>query len=273
MEFRIKRSLPLLIIFILISCNMTFAQNEEWLNFTSGSKVTSLAEQGDFIWVACGTLTKINKNTEEITIYNQANSPLPGNNVTAVATTKQGFIVADTSKGEIVITDGKKWEVVDRKKSRISYKINVIAVTDESMWIGLEEEIYIDAEGKWAFTSGGLVKFDGSHWSIYTNENSELPYNSVRDIKIDSKGNVWVSVESREQKYKKDNKMALVKIKDEEWKIFNHKDFNGVFNEYEGGLCIDSKDNVWIRADTGSAKLDQQGIWTFYDIQFSFNNC
>ena len=47
--------------------------------------------------------------------------------------------------------------------------------------------------GKWIGThDGGLAKFDGTTWKVYTLSNSGLPDNCVWSIVIDGLGNKWI---------------------------------------------------------------------------------
>ena len=50
-----------------------------------------------------------------------------------------------------------------------------------------------DADGcLWMATERGLVKFDGTDFTAYTPENSDLPELSLLDLKADDKGNLWM---------------------------------------------------------------------------------
>ena len=52
---------PYLLFFcILVSISAVYSQNPEWINYTCGKDVRSLAEEGDYIWVGTyGGLVKI----------------------------------------------------------------------------------------------------------------------------------------------------------------------------------------------------------------------
>ena len=38
---------------------------------------------------------------------------------------------------------------------------------------------------------GGLLKFDGTDWTLYDKSNSPMPYNLVYTLTIDLEGNIW----------------------------------------------------------------------------------
>ncbi|RMF77486.1 MAG: hypothetical protein D6744_11300, partial [Planctomycetota bacterium] len=45
----------------------------------------------------------------------------------------------------------------------------------------------------WMATGNGLVRKDGNVWTIYNTSNSPLLHNIIRNIALDSQGNVWVN--------------------------------------------------------------------------------
>ena len=78
---------------------------------------------------------------------------------------------------------------------------DIISLTSDSqvgIWIGMCP----DWDGS-AFIGGGLVKYDGENWEIYTDSNSGLPDNLVTTIAIDSKGNKWIGTKHGLAEYRK----------------------------------------------------------------------
>ena len=62
------------------------SQNSEWIAYTSGNSVTSLADEGADLWVGTtGGLVQLDKSSGTPTFYNTANSDLPDNQVQAIA--------------------------------------------------------------------------------------------------------------------------------------------------------------------------------------------
>lgn len=58
----------------------------------------------------------------------------------------------------------------------------------------------IDNDGnKWFATSSGLVKYDGSNWTVFNTSNSGLKFNTVNDLAIDKNGNVWLATGSPDE--------------------------------------------------------------------------
>ena len=68
-----------------------FSQNQDWIVYTSGNEVYSLAEEGNYIWVGTsGGLTRLDKSSDSRTFYNTTNSELPSNNVHCIAIDDNG---------------------------------------------------------------------------------------------------------------------------------------------------------------------------------------
>lgn len=50
--------------------------------------------------------------------------------------------------------------------------------------------------GIWMASFSGLIRFDGSNFTIYTTSNSGLPSNSVNVVEVDSANNVWAGTDN-----------------------------------------------------------------------------
>ncbi|CUS86811.1 two-component regulator propeller domain-containing protein, partial [Candidatus Kryptobacter tengchongensis] len=76
---------------LILVFNFSFSQNPEWINFTTGNFINTLAIEGDYIWVGTsgGGLVKLNMLTGEKVNYTKG-SGLPSNYVWAIAIDGQG---------------------------------------------------------------------------------------------------------------------------------------------------------------------------------------
>ena len=73
--------------------------------------------------------------------------------------------------------------------------------------------IAIDGSGnKWIGTYGGLAKFDGTTWTVYTTSNSGLPDNRVASITIDGSGNKWIGTDGGLAVYKEGGVVSVKEI-------------------------------------------------------------
>ena len=76
----------IILTYLFLLNNFSYAQTPEWINYTNGDKVFDIVDAGQFLWIATwGGIVKLNKNTDEITFYNRANSGIPDNHVLSLA--------------------------------------------------------------------------------------------------------------------------------------------------------------------------------------------
>jgi len=85
--------------------------NPEWINFTYGADVEAVADDGEYLWIGGGGVTRLNKMTGEMTFYNKANSGLPVNRVSALAVDAQGNVWIGTYLAGLAMFDGTNWTV------------------------------------------------------------------------------------------------------------------------------------------------------------------
>ena len=189
----------LVLSYCIISFSVIYAQNPEWINYTSGQGVGSTAIEGDTVWVGTGGgLVKLNKTTGEKTFLNKGNSGLPSNGVTSIVIDGSGNKWIGTSGG-LAKFDGTTWTV---------YNISNSGLPSNSV-----TSIAIDGSGnKWIGTIAGLAKFDGTTWTVYNESNSSLPTNGVNSIAIDGSGNKWIGTNGGLAVYKEGGVVSVKEI-------------------------------------------------------------
>ncbi len=107
---------------------------------------------------------------------------------------------------------------------------------------------------KWFGTGAGLVKYDGTNWTVYNSSNSGLPNNTIKSIKIDSTGNKWLGTYGG----------GLVKFDDTHWSVFSTSNSN-LPDNYIVSVSIDGSGTKWIGTLYGGlAKYDDKS-WTIYN--------
>lgn len=96
-----------------------------------------------------------------------------------------------------------------------------------------------------------------SVWKHYNLENSMIPDEDIRSIKIDSKGIVWACTD-----------MGVVRIDGDSWTIFDADNSTLTKNNYGSifitTLQIDSKDRIWV-VSWGEINIFDGVKWTKYD--------
>ncbi len=97
---------------------------------------------------------------------------------------------------------------------------------------------------KWiGTTNNGLIKFDGSSFTVYNNSNSGLPGNTINDIYIDNNA-IWVGTDH-----------GFARFDGSGWKVYNSAN-SQIEDENITALTIDHNNNVWAGTASGLLRFD-----------------
>jgi Predicted periplasmic ligand-binding sensor domain len=114
--------------------------------------------------------------------------------------------------------------------------------------------IAIDSSGnKWIGTQIGLMKFDGSKWTVYNMDNSGLSNYNIYSIAIDSNGTKWIGTLWG----------GLAKFDGSKWKVYDTANSDLPSNSVHS-IVIDGSGTKWIGTNGGLAKFDGTA-WTVYN--------
>jgi hypothetical protein len=91
--------------------------------------------------------------------------------------------------------------------------------------------------------SGGIVRFDGTEWTTFTEEDYGLDEDAVMDILEDSQGNLWFAVQA-----------GVARFKDGEWTSFTAAD--GLSESYATKIIEDRDGNLWFGTSGGLSRFD-----------------
>lgn len=120
----------------------------------------------------------------------------------------------------------------------------------------------IDSNGnKWFATDNGLIKFEGSNWTVFNSANSGLKFNVVNDLAIDKSGNIWLATGSS-------NELGdtvtgrIAKFDGTNWTYYK------TFNDGQGlnfvyTIAIDLNGKIWAGTFLGLTVFDGSK-WTNY---------
>ncbi|MBN1301936.1 MAG: T9SS type A sorting domain-containing protein [Melioribacteraceae bacterium] len=100
--------------------------------------------------------------------------------------------------------------------------------------------------------NGGLTKFDGTTSTVYNSSNSELPSNEVRSLWADNEGKLWVGTAA-----------GVVLIHDNSWTVYNTTNSDLPHN-WIYAFAQDSEGTMWIGTAGGLAKFDGAN-WLVFD--------
>lgn len=211
----------LFILFVLYSPINLIGQSKEWKIYNRANVTTSLAEQGNYIWVGTwgGGLSKIDKSTNQLTSFRKENSNIPDMYINCLKTQGANIIWVGTNNG-LAKFDGTTWTVYRTSNSQIpDNAINWIdidamggiwvatknggAVLNGKVWTvyntsnsnvpsNMVNFIVLEPTGAKIFgTNNGIGKFDGADWYIFNKSNTTLPDNDITCLSIDITGAKW----------------------------------------------------------------------------------
>jgi hypothetical protein len=150
-----------------------------WANYIGCGRVVAIAEDGNYIWAGGTGLARINKTTDEVTLFTRVNSGLPDNNITSIVVDKNGNKWISTGSG-LAKFDGTNWTSFTTENSTISSNFTYDLAEDSkgNIWVG---------------TYNGISKFDGSNWSNYESTlwSSSSSYKAAYELAIDNNDVVW----------------------------------------------------------------------------------
>ena len=97
-------------------------------------------------------------------------------------------------------------------------------------------------------------------WTVYTQQNSDLPWDMTRAVAIDSDNSIWIGTDN-----------GIVSIENGKWKIFNAQNSNIETTKYDKNATegirdieVDRNNNKWFVAGWDVYKYDNK-TWTIYD--------
>jgi len=145
---------------------------------------------------------------------------LPSGNINCLYSNATQLLIGTNDAGLIFFDGTSTWTVKDTTNSNIpSNKIMAMMQRNDTLWIGcgggnlvayhnstftiytnayINDNIYqldIDSKGNvWIAAYGtGVVKFDGTNWTLFDNTNYPLDfYNQIMSIGVDASDNVWI---------------------------------------------------------------------------------
>lgn len=135
-------------------------------------------------------------------------------------------------------------------------------------------DIAVDSKNNIWIACDGIIKFDGTEFTLFNSSNTPIPEDYVRSIAIDSNDNVWFT-SCRFQTG------GLVKYDGENWNVYTPSNSDMPVNTVNS-IVVDKANNVWLTSsevvwESYLIKISE-GVWEVYasqDFGFSpyyFNN-
>jgi len=228
-----------------------YKQGSENVNSLHGSSVTCFTEdKNGNIWISTdgGGINKFNPRTQKFTNFRSKINDLQtltNDKVLAIQSDHKGGLWAGMWQGGLnyfkiegeSLVLKKKYDYVDPDNLVSNSIYNIHNTVDDELWVGNFET--------------GLYKFNSSSEKFESIKLSEVPttYNSIRDITLDSKNNLWISSEVSgviKMNRKSGETESFIPIENDSTSLINSS-INIIFE--------DSKKRLWLGSDGGGLNL------------------
>jgi ligand-binding sensor domain-containing protein len=171
-----------------------------------------------------------------------------------IVSDSKGNILGGTNESGIIRFDGKYWTEFSKVNSPLPANGVSALYCDkhDNIWIGCCKYSYYEPDSTF-----GLMKFDGTNWTLFNVENSQLPSNYITAITEDDYGNIWIGTRNK----------GLAKYDGLSWKSYTTSN-SSLPSKNIKKITIDSKGNKWFCSDAGLAELEDNS-WHLFDMENS----
>lgn len=168
-------------------------------------------------------------------VFNTSNSPLPEDNIRALAIAPDSTLWVGTEYGLATLKNGS-WDSIDTLQG---YQIRAIAFdTAGHAWVG-------------TFLNGLWVQTD-TGWVNHTTANSTLPDNYVRTISFCPNGTAWVGTVG-----------GAVSIANSIWEVYRASNTNWFVEHIASSYCAPNN-QVWLGGLNTGLMRQQDTTWVIY---------
>lgn len=221
---------------------LSYAQTDEWTNFTSSNNVRAIAQADTLLWLGTdGGLVKYNMITGKKGLFTCTNSKLPWNVITCLAVdTGKSLWIGTNGKG-LVRYNGQNWQHFTSQNSGLCYDYVLSLAIDSSgrLLVGTRNGISLFKDGQWS--SGNALP---------------LPNKAITSIFVDKNGIIWLGTQNGLASLKNDSCTVYAETVDP----WVHATFNGC-TIY--GIASGVTSKLWLAT--------QKGLVTFDGNAFNFN--
>lgn len=178
------------------------------------------------------------------TIYNNSNSSLPHTSLGWILKDKNNNIWLAGDKG-LIKFDGASFIVYDTTNSQLpGYDIYGMAIDkNNNIWLCFDNFNHTEPG------PNAVSKFDGTNWTIFTENSIGISGLWATSIAVDSNNNIFVgSIFS-----------GLIKYDGTNWTSFN-KSNSQLTTNVINSIAVDKNNNKWIGTDNGIAVYNENGV-------------
>ncbi len=169
--------------------------------------------------------------------YYKGNSGLPGKYIQAITNDKSGTAIWFGTNNGLAKLD-TLWTVYNTSNHLPNNNVNALATEGFSkLWIGT--------------LGGGLTLYDGSNWTHFNTDNSNIPDDNVNVIHVDDNNNKWIGTGTTIQGSVEG---GLAKFDGNNWTVYDTD--NGLPGHVVYAVTSDNNGVLWIGTNNGLAKYD-----------------
>lgn len=168
--------------------------------------------------------------------------------ISQIAYNQNGHLIMVTPQ-ELHIFDGESLETIQTPYYGYiaDQPVNALAIdTEGNIWMTFPDDIY-------NYMKGGVFMYDGTEWTIFTEENSDLPHHNITDILVDHENNLWFSTAA-----------GLAKFDHSNWEVQNSSNSQLPHN-YLHSVTQDSENKIWVSMAYDIVASYDGSSWTVYD--------
>lgn len=237
-----KRFLTLTVVMLFVSTSAFAADtaNWEWTKFTNHNDAFSIGPDGDTVWI--GSTAGLVKWT------------VPAEGSDPAFEIVDEFIPVDYYVNSILIRDNVTWFSVEgmgvvklENGAWTTYSSTNSGLPNDWVW-GLD---FDPAGNMWVATSSGVARFDGTAWTVFTEEDGLVGEYST-SIAVDGNGNVWVGSWSGLSRYNAGNGT---------WSVFT-SETAGLPADTINDIAIGLDNTAYVTTSNGLAVYN--GTWKTY---------
>lgn len=197
----------------------------------SGDALRTMAVSGTNVYVGAygssdgGNLLVYDIKNDQWEAIAPGENAIRDNVIGGVAINRAGQVYAMTKAGLDVFDQGT-WTYFDAP-FEANFTMHIV-----------DDAVFDLEENYWIASTEGIWKFDGETWTSYTQEQGQLPSNSVNALDIDREGRVWAATTS-----------GLAVFSNGQWFVFSPDTFPW-YQDWLSNVAIDSQNRVWVTSNT-----------------------
>ncbi len=135
---------------------------------------------------------------------------------------------------------------------------NLVFDSKGNLWIGLYD--------------GGVMKYDGTHFTLFDTTNSNLPSDCIQALVIDHNDNVWVGTKPNNFYHKTG---GLAEYNGKTWAVYDTSN-SGLMSNNVDAIAVDKNNNIWVGILDSQLNANDGGLVKFdginWTVQISFQS-